>query len=598
MAFLSIRRRKGRTDMDTRELAVMTAATSRVDLLTNDRLEALTAGHGMLNIAVWSIANVIVEERSRGADVSLEFANRQNLPVDDVIRKCVAAAVAAGAEPGNASLLSALLLYMAGTPSQAGVPAGNRKLGALARMAAGVPRCGVATIPTAKSGNKISGFPAVQAIYEAAAAGKLTEVDGRKIPLGVTPMFIGHAPLGEEHSIRQVAYNAGKIGTQAMLDAQAGFGMYPEPLYAAIFGAAAALEIVHPDAWTQEPGSGVVEKSAYMVGKGAVEATRLPTELHIESTNETYDTATLVGDLGLILKDAGTPTVVGMLAFRDALQIFKEPLSPFRAVTPPLGHLCGEAVLAMKLMLSWDFDSARVVSTIAYLMDDKRVDVGMAHFALNTMARKAEQVRRGPVTDILLRATEPGKTRQLSETVELTREMFEGGSTIEEVVDALEKRRLATVNRGSSRLLSGATGKDVSVEVTKIAPRGNKVGSRARWWVFDMDVDVTLTVDGVRHDLPGLAHDAVPKATLGQAPELVRVVGLACFPVSELCLSAHTIINVTIPAAMAAVMGIASPAEAAERAERAAFITAAFPGALVRATEAAERAVAISTALQ
>ena len=67
--------------MDTRELAVMTAATSRVDLLTNDRLEALTAGHGMLNIAVWSIANVIVEERSRGADVSLEFANRQNLPV-------------------------------------------------------------------------------------------------------------------------------------------------------------------------------------------------------------------------------------------------------------------------------------------------------------------------------------------------------------------------------------------------------------------------------------------------------------------------------------------------------------------------------------
>ncbi|MBN1153184.1 MAG: hypothetical protein JXA58_08230 [Dehalococcoidia bacterium] len=584
--------------MDKRDLAVMAGVTSNVDLLSNDRLEALTAGHGMVNMAVWSIANVIVEERARGVDISLRFANSQSQPADDVIRKCVAAAVGAGAEAGNASLLSAVLLYLAGTPSQVGVPAGNRKLGALTRMAAGVPRCGVATIPTAKSGNKASGFPAVQAIYEAAAAGRLTEVDGRRIPNGVTPLFIGHAALGEEHAIREIALAAGRIGTEAMMDAQAGLGIHPEPLYMAIFGAAAALEIVHPDAWTQAPGSGTIEKSAFLVGKGAVQAAGLPAQLHLEGTSEVFDTATLVGDLGLILKDAGAPTVVGMLSLRDALQVFKEPVSPFRATTPPLGHICGEAVLAMKLMLAFDFDAARVVSVLASLIDDKRVDSEMAHFALNTLARKAEQVRRGPVTEMLLRATEPVRTRLLSDTVDLSREMFESGDTIEDVVMALEKRRLASVDRGSSRLLSRSMGKEVFVEVTRIAPRGNKVGPRGRWWVFDMDVDVLLTIDGVTHDLSGLAHKAIPGAALDADSTLGALVGPACLPVSELCLSAHTIINITVPAAMAAVMGLASPDEAAERAERAAFITAAFPGARARATEAAERAVAIVAALR
>jgi hypothetical protein len=429
-------------------------------------------------------------------------------------------------------------------------------------------------------------------------AGKLSDVDGRKIPAGVTPLFVGHAALGEEHAIREIAYNAGKIGTQAMMDTQAGFGIHPETLYAAIFGAAAALEIVHPDAWTMAPGSGVVEKSAFLVGKGAVEAAGLPAQLHVEITNEVYDTATLVGDLGLILKDAGAPTVVGMLSLRDSLQIFKEAVSPFRSTTPPLGHICGEAVLAMKLMISRGSDDAGVVADLAALIDERRVDSESAHFALHTLASKAEQVRRGPVTGLLLRATEPVRTRLLRDTVQITREMLDGGDTLEEVVVALENRRRAAVDRGSSRLLSKAMGKQVSVEVTKVAPRGHKQGPRAKWWVFDMDVDVMLTIDGVKHDLSGLAHKALVSAALEDDPVLKTIVGPACLPVSELCLSAHTIINITVPAAMAAVMGLATPAEAAERAEKAAFITAAFPGALVRATEAAERAVAIAAALR
>lgn len=583
--------------MNKNVLSVISGVSSDIDLLSNDRLEALTSGHGMINLAVWSIANVIVEEMARGADITLRFSNSRSLPVDDVIRKCISAGIDAGAEAGNASLLSAVLLYLAGSPSQVGVPAGNRKLGALCRMAAGVARCGVATIPTAKSGNKISGFPAVQAIYEAAAAGTLTNVDGRKIPAGVTPLFIGHSTLGEEYGIREIALNAGAVGTKAMLDSQAGFAIQPEPLYMAIFGAAAALEIVHPDAWTQEPGSSVVDKSSYLVGKGAVEAAGLPPELHMELTGQIYDTAKLVGDLGLILKDAGTPTVVGMLSLRDTLGLFKEKASPFRATTPPLGHLCGEAVLAMKGMLAWDFDMQKVVLALASLIDEKRIDSEMAHIALNTLARKAEQVRRGPVSKLIVKATDPVRTRVLYEAARTSDELFSQGRSIEEVVIVLERRRLAAVERGSSVLLSKAMGKEVRVEVGKVAPRGHKEGSRGKWWVFDMDIDIALTIDGERKELKGLAHECIPRASLEGDSEMAALVGPACLPASELALSAHTIINVTVPAAMAAVRGLESAAEAARRAEAASFVTAAFPGARVRAQEAAERALSIAQAL-
>jgi hypothetical protein len=46
------------------------------------------------------------------------------------------------------------MCYFAGSNAQAGVPAGNRKLGAMARIIAKVDRCGVLAIPTPKSSNR------------------------------------------------------------------------------------------------------------------------------------------------------------------------------------------------------------------------------------------------------------------------------------------------------------------------------------------------------------------------------------------------------------------------------------------------------------
>ena len=54
-------------------IAAVMAASSELDLMTLDRIEACTKGHGSLNIAVLGIVNVVAEELQRGADISVKF---------------------------------------------------------------------------------------------------------------------------------------------------------------------------------------------------------------------------------------------------------------------------------------------------------------------------------------------------------------------------------------------------------------------------------------------------------------------------------------------------------------------------------------------
>lgn len=43
-------------------VAAVSAASANVNWLTSDRIQALTGGHGMLNLSVIPIANVLAEE--------------------------------------------------------------------------------------------------------------------------------------------------------------------------------------------------------------------------------------------------------------------------------------------------------------------------------------------------------------------------------------------------------------------------------------------------------------------------------------------------------------------------------------------------------
>jgi hypothetical protein len=498
-------------------VAAVRAATANVNWVTSDRIEALTAGHGMLNMAVIAIANVLAKELLQGIDIHVKFANVRHQPIEDVLTKAIAAAKNAGADAANAALLSATMLYMVGANAQVGVPAGNRKLGATARMIAKADRCGVAAIPTGKMNNKISGFPAVQAVYQAMIEDKLSPINGRSIPENVAggPIY-GHSALGEDIIFPAMATNGARIGTQAMLDALSGAAMPVHPFTAALFGAAAILEIVHPDASIpEEHGPHGVAKSAYLAGKTAAETAGLPDKLHMKITEEAYDTGRFIGDMGLILKDIGGPTVIGMMAFDEIMASFKERIAGASGgpLNPPLGHVCADAVVALKALLHYQGDQDTAASALLKLREEVSIDPEIALISMNTVARKASEVLHGPVTDALILASEPVLTRALYKRAARAYEELSSEKSLAEVVRLFEQERQATVEARASAMFSQLMGKEVKVKVTKLEPGARKRKDRLsqQYLAFDAMADVEVTVDGETTKMEGFVHDLVPK---------------------------------------------------------------------------------------
>ncbi len=55
--------------------------------MSNDRIEALTKGHGMLNIAAICAANSITEDVLKGIEMRLTDENKQYLPMDEMLKR-------------------------------------------------------------------------------------------------------------------------------------------------------------------------------------------------------------------------------------------------------------------------------------------------------------------------------------------------------------------------------------------------------------------------------------------------------------------------------------------------------------------------------
>jgi hypothetical protein len=580
------------TERERAILAAVAGASANVDWLTNDRIEALTGGHGMLNLPVIAIADALAVELLRGADLQVKFANVAHQPIDDLLTKAIDAARLAGADSANAALLSAAMLYLAGAQAQVGIPAGNRKLGATARMIAGVDRCGVAAIPTGKKNNKISGFPAVAAIYRAMGEGQLSPIDGRLVPTG-GPIY-GHSTLGEDIVFPAMAENGARIGTQAMLDAMAGAGMSPAAFTAALFGAAAILEIIHPDADVADQyGPYGKVTSAFVAGSAAARTAGLPETLRFRVTGEQMPAGKLIGDLGLILKDVGGPTVIGMMALDEIVQAFEQFA---RSGDPPLGHLCADAVVAFKALLQKDATRDGVADALVRARLQTSIDPDTTILSMNIVARKARQVRRGPVSDTLIFASEPGCINALYRRAARAYDELKAGKSLADVVLGLDQERQATVERHLSARFSRQLGKEARVRITKLAAGARRESKLARRWLaFDADVDAEITLGGVTTRLEGFVHKVVPSVAKGERRDLAEAMPIVAAAVSELLVAGNVIVNVTIPAAMAAVLGKHSAAEAAEIAERAAYVSAGIPGAKARAENAAAMAHRIAT---
>ena len=404
--------------------------------------------------------------------------------------------------------------------------------------------------------------------------GSLTQINGEDIPPGVTGTpLCGHSALGEDYIFPEVAENAARIGTIAMMKAYAAVGLRPNPFISAVLGAAATLEIIHPDAPAPEKyGPSFKIHTPTLAGMAAVKAAGLPDKIHFRITGEEFDTAKLVGDLGIILKDSGSPTVVGMLAFYEMFGCFAESgrIGTGGSGGPrnsPCGHVFADASLALRtISLTGSIEEA---AEVIRRNEEGFVDPEMTAILANTVARKVEELREGPVSKALLLATE----RQTKSAIESrTREAYEAlrrGTKLGEVVQSFEKARISRVEQGTSEIMSKNSGKAIEIKFLKLGGGARRAANMAKkMWILDADIDVVVTIDGEEIVMRSLLHDFIPKAIMQKESNKFEAISVVSPAVGELLTSAHTLIDLEVPALVAVLLGIATPEEAAVEAMR------------------------------
>ncbi len=583
--------------MDKVLAAVSAAVLHDPDLMTADFIGALMGGHGMLNLAGFNAANAIAREILKGKSLKLEALNQPEIEMDHIVQSGVEAAKIMGADSANAALITAALCYMAGANVRAGVPSGNRKLGAMARLKAGAAKGSVSTLPTPKANNKISGFPAVHEIYHLMMEGKLTQIDGRFVPPGISGSPIcGHSALGEDYIFPEIAENGARAGTEAMMRAYAGAGMKPNPFISAIFGTAATLEIVHPDSPAPDRcGRSFQVPIHQLAGAAAAQAAGLPELIHFRVTGEEFKTAAVIGDLGMILKDMGTPTVVGMLAFYEIFGCFVE--SPRIGAggsggpkTAPIGHVLADATLALRTLAR----TGSISEAAAVIRQNKEtfLDPEMAALEANTVARKMEEIESGPVSMALVQGTEDRTLQAIEARVRLTQEVLGRGGTLADVLKTLGENRMQKVQGRTGEMLSKSLGKEVEVRIANMTGGGRRSGNLGRKiWVLDPEADVTVRLDGEDFEMPSFCTRAVLEAVLQKDVKKMEIISLAAPAVGELLVSGHTLLDLQVPAAVAAILG-QSPGEASKEAVRSgALLSGGLPGCGQRTEKVAQLAL-------
>ena len=150
-------------------------------------------------------------------------------------------------------------------------------------------------------------------------------------------------------------------------------------------------------------------------------------------------------------------------------------------------------------------------------------------------------------------------------------------------VKEIDAERQNTVETRANSMFSQMTGKDIKVHVTKLVPGARRKGTAGKYIAFDPLADVEVSVNGETTKLEGVIHDLIPKVAKGERDDIAWAIPMVAAVLDEMMLMGNTIMNVTVPAAVEAAMGVLSPEEAAKVASDNAPLTTGIPGAKLRA---------------
>jgi hypothetical protein len=570
--------------VDREVLAAFRAATAQPDFLSTEKFDAVLGGFGAFNLGVWAAANEVAKQIDRGHKMKIDVSNEEHADFEDVAAKVVKVLMQNGADASNASLIAATLLYWAGTNVTAGIPAPNRKLGGVCRMAAGAPAGRVSTLPTEKLNNKITGFAAVKAMYDAMEKEVLAPWPGSITPIGVAGSPVtGHTRVGEDLLFPLLAQKLVKIGVDGMMRAYNSVGIKPCRWMSSLFACAAALEILHPDAYVgEEWGPFLRTRTPYVCGLAAVEAANMPDKIHIRGTGEELETAKVVGDLAMILKDCGQPTVVGMIMFNEVCALIAEGpiLGVGRSGGPlllPLTHWCTSASLALYLKAKGmtEDESADVIRKTM----DAFFQPEYATVATSILARRANYIQRGPITRVIMKATEPGLTASIYKRVVKAHEGIKAGKTVTQITAEFERQRESDLGEGVARIFSKVLGKNIEyVKYFNVcAGSGRRTHAFAqKYFAFDGHVDVEVKVDGQVHTFHNILAEIIPDALMAQDEEKLAIIETFAAGAVDLLNAGAVAMDAVIPALVGAAHGM-DPKDAVEAAAAGACTSMSIP---------------------
>jgi hypothetical protein len=257
-------------------------------------------------------------------------------------------------------------------------------------------------------------------------------------------------------------------------------------------------------------------------------------------------------------------------------------------VASVLSRVTTDAIIALLAYIKNEGDEEKTATAVHDVRDEFFMDPEIAKVSANVMARKAEQLRRGPITRSIIRGTEGVRIEAVRRRAVAAYQMLSNGATLGSVVKTFDEERQKTIEKGASRYFLRTNGIEVGIKFTKIACGARRTEDIAkRHLSFDVDADVEITLGQEVTRFEGLAHKVIPKAIQEQDDTILPYIPFAAVPLNEILMGSNIILNITVPAALAAAMGIHSPADAARLAEAGSFISSAIPGARERAEKVA-----------